>query len=176
MSAITIFLGRLVGLYLVAISGGMLANRRRTLATLDEMARSGPWTLFSGMVATAGGLAVVLGHQVWSGGALRVFVTLVSWAALLEGMTLLLVPAERIAAAYKAIGFKRFFHVWMVANAVEVALTTLKTSPLASLRADQGIAPHGARASLALICLRGRGLIRGRMRYDNWNRPMVRRP
>ena len=72
MSAITIFLGRLLGLYLVAISGGMLANRRRTLATLDEMARSGPWMLFSGMVATAGGLAVVLGHQVWSGGALPV--------------------------------------------------------------------------------------------------------
>ena len=115
MSAITIFLGRLLGLYLVAISGGMLANRSRTLATLDEMARSGPWMLFSGMVATAGGLAVVLGHQVRSGGALPVVVTLVGWAALLKGVTLLLVPSERIASAYKAIGFERFFHVWMVA-------------------------------------------------------------
>ena len=115
MSAITIFLGRLLGLYLVAISGGMLANRSRTLATLDEMARSGPWMLFSGMVGCAGGLAVVLGHQVWSGGALPVVVTLVGWAALLKGVTLLQVPAERIAASYKAIGFERFFHVWMVA-------------------------------------------------------------
>ncbi len=44
-----------------------------------------------------------------------VVVTLVGWAALLKGVTLLLVPAERIAAAYKAIGFERFFHVWMVA-------------------------------------------------------------
>ena len=115
MSAIPIFLGRLLGLYLVAISGGMLASRYRTLATLDEMARSGPWMLFSGMVATAGGLAVVLGHQVWSGGALPVVVTLVGWAALLKGVTLLLVPSERIAAVYKAIGFERFFHLWMVA-------------------------------------------------------------
>jgi hypothetical protein len=113
MSAITIFLGRLLGLYLVAISGGMLANRRRTLATLDEMARSGPWMLLSAMVATAGGLAVMLGHQVWGGGALPVLVTLVGWAALLKGVTLLPVPSERIAAAYKAIGFERFFHVWM---------------------------------------------------------------
>jgi hypothetical protein len=48
MSATTIFLGRLLGLYFVAISIGMFANRRRTLATLDEMARSGPWMLFSG--------------------------------------------------------------------------------------------------------------------------------
>lgn len=114
MSATTIFLGRLLGLYLVAISASMLANRRRTLATLDEMARSGPWMLFSGMVATAAGLAVVLGHNVWSGGALPVVVTLMGWAALLKGVALLLVPSDRMADAYKGIGFERFFHVWMV--------------------------------------------------------------
>ncbi len=114
MSSTTIFLGRLLGLYLVAISVGMLVNRRRTLNTLQDMARSGPWMLFSGMVATAAGLAVVLGHPVWSGGALPVAVTLVGWAALMKGVTLLLIPGERIAAAYKGIGFERFFPVWMV--------------------------------------------------------------
>ena len=114
MSPTTVFLGRLIGLYLVAISVGMLANRRRTLATLDEMARSGPWMLFSGMVATAAGLAVVLCHKVWSGGALPVVVTLVGWAALLKGVALLLVPPERMADAYKAIRFERFFFAWMV--------------------------------------------------------------
>ncbi len=114
LCATTIFLGKLLGLYLVAISVGMLVNRRRTLATLDEMARSGPWMLFSGMVATAAGLAVVLGHNVWSGGALPVAVTLMGWAALLKGVALLLVPAERMADAYKGIGFERFFHVWMI--------------------------------------------------------------
>ena len=115
MFATTVFLGRLLGLYLVAISLGMLANRRRTVDTLDEMARSGSWMLFSGMVATAAGLAVVLGHQVWSGGALPVVVTLMGWAALLKGVTLLLVPAERMADAYKGIGFERFFYAWLVA-------------------------------------------------------------
>lgn len=114
MSTTTIFLGRLLGLYLVAISLGMLVNRRRTLETLDEMARNGPWMLFSGMVATAAGLAVVIGHQVWSGGVLAIVVTLVGWAALLKGLALLLIPAEQMAAAYKGIGFKRFFHAWMV--------------------------------------------------------------
>ena len=115
MSATTVFLGRLLaGLYLIAISAGMLANRQRTMAALDEMARRGPWMLFSGMVATAAGLAVVLGHQVWSGGALPIVVTLTGWAALLKGVTLPAVPGERIAAAYKGIGFERFFHVWMI--------------------------------------------------------------
>jgi hypothetical protein len=88
MSTTTIFLGRLLGLYLVAISVGM--------------------------VATGVGLAVVLGHQVWSGGALQIVVTLVGWAALLKGIVLLLVPAEHVADGYKGIGFERFFQVWMV--------------------------------------------------------------
>jgi hypothetical protein len=114
MSTTTIFLGKFLGLYLVAISIGMLANRRRTLEALDEITRSGPWMLFSGVVATAAGLAVVIGHQVWSGGPLPVVVTLVGWAALLKGVTLLLVPAGRMAAVYRGLGFERFFYAWMV--------------------------------------------------------------
>ena len=109
----TVFLGKLIGLYLVASAGGMFANRRRAMAALDEMARSGPWMLFSGMAATAAGLAVVLGHQVWRGGPLPVLVTLAGWAALLKGLTLLLVPAERVAAAYRGAGFERYFRIWM---------------------------------------------------------------
>jgi hypothetical protein len=42
----TIFLGRLLGPFLVAISVSMLVHRRRTLA---EMARGGSWMPFSGM-------------------------------------------------------------------------------------------------------------------------------
>jgi uncharacterized membrane protein HdeD (DUF308 family) len=125
MSLTTVFLGRLLGLYLIAIAVAMLASRRRALATLDEMARSGPWMLFSGMVATAAGLAIVLGHNVWTGGALAVVVTLFGWAALLKGVSLLLVPPEQMAAAYKGLGFERFFYVWIGAVLVLGLLITL---------------------------------------------------
>jgi hypothetical protein len=113
MTGTTIFLGKLLGLYLVAISLGMIANRWRTMAAFDDMARSGPWMLFSGMAATAGGLAIVVGHQIWTGGALPVLVTLTGWSALLKGLTLLLVPGDRISAAYKGAGFERYFGAWM---------------------------------------------------------------
>ena len=56
---------------------------------------------------------IVLGHNVWSGGALTVVVTLSGWAALPKGVSLLLVPPEQMAAAYKGLGFERFFYVWM---------------------------------------------------------------
>jgi uncharacterized membrane protein HdeD (DUF308 family) len=125
MSPTTVLLGRLLGLYLIAIAVAMLASRRRALATLDEMARSGPWMLFSGMVAMAAGLAIVLGHNVWTGGALAVVVTLFGWAALLKGVSLLLVPPEQMAAAYKGLGFERFFYVWIGAVLVLGLLITL---------------------------------------------------
>ena len=113
MSTTTVFLGKLFGFYLIAISITMFVNKRRTLATLDEMVRSGPGMLFSGMVATAAGLATVLGHNVWSGGVLAVVVTLFGWAALLKGVSLLLIPPEQMAAVYKGLGFERLFYVWM---------------------------------------------------------------
>src|ERR1700677_1018715 len=113
MSATTVFLGKLLGLYLIAISAGMLANKRRALATLDEMARSGPWMLFSGMVATAAGLAVLLAQDVWRSGALPVAVTLVGWMALLKGLALLMVPPSAMASAYESAGFERYFRAWM---------------------------------------------------------------
>lgn len=121
----TIFLGKLLGLYLIAISIGMLVGKRRTLATLDEMARSGPWMLFSGMAATSVGLAIVLGHNLWTGGVLAVVVTLFGWAALVKGLALLLVPPEQMAATYKSLGFERYFHVWMGAVLVVGLLITL---------------------------------------------------
>jgi hypothetical protein len=49
------FLGRLLGPFLVANSVSMLVHRRRTLATLAEMARGGSWMPFSGMVANRRG-------------------------------------------------------------------------------------------------------------------------
>ena len=113
MSPTTVFLGKLIGLYLAAISVALLASKSRTLATLDEMARSGPWMLFSGMVAAAAGLAIVLTNNVWGGGALAVAVTLTGWAALLKGLSLLVVPPDMMAAAYKAAGFEQYFYLWM---------------------------------------------------------------
>lgn len=113
MSTITVFLGKLLGLYLIAVSVAMLARKQRMLETLDQMARNGPWMLFSGMIATTAGLAIVLAHSVWEGGALAVAVTLVGWVALLKGLALLLVSPDAMAKAYESMGFERHIHLWM---------------------------------------------------------------
>ncbi len=113
MSTTTVFLDKLLGLYLIAISVAMLARKQRMLETLDQIVRSGPWTLFSGMAATAAGLAIVLTHTIWTGGSLAIAVTLIGWVALLKGLALLLVPPDAMARAYEFMGFERHFQLWM---------------------------------------------------------------
>lgn len=125
MPGSTLFLGKLIGLYLIAISVGMLVNRNRTLATLAEMARSGPWMLFSGMAATVAGLAVLLGGGD-GGGVLGVLVSLTGWLSLLKGLALLVVPPSKIGETYRRLGYERHFPAWMsVVLALGLALSAL---------------------------------------------------
>jgi hypothetical protein len=49
------------------------------------------------MLGTAAGLAIVLGHQVWSGGVLPVLVTAIGWVVLIRG-TILLFLSQRATA------------------------------------------------------------------------------
>jgi hypothetical protein len=44
----------------------------------------------------AAGLAIILGHNVWSGGALPVVVTLVGWLIFAKGLLLMLVTPETL--------------------------------------------------------------------------------
>jgi hypothetical protein len=44
----------------------------------------------------AAGLAIILGHNVWSGGALPVVVTLVGWLIFAKGLVLMLVTPETL--------------------------------------------------------------------------------
>ncbi len=109
----TLFLGKLLGLYLIAISIGLLLGKRRALAALDEMARSGAWMLFTGLVATAAGVALTLARDVFSGGGLTIAVTLVGWAVLLKGLALLIAPPSALAEVHKSVISERYFSVCM---------------------------------------------------------------
>jgi hypothetical protein len=50
--------------------------------------------LVLGIITVAAGLAMVLAHNIWSGGAQPVVVTLVGWIALIKGLLILFLPAD----------------------------------------------------------------------------------
>jgi hypothetical protein len=56
----------------------------------------GPVMLVYAIFSLAAGLAIILGHNVWSGGTLPVIVTLVGWLIFAKGLVLLLVTPETL--------------------------------------------------------------------------------
>lgn len=118
MSPLTIYLGKLFGLYCMTLALGMMANRRVTLAAVESMIRSPPILLFVDIVTLSIGLAMVLGHNIWSGGALPVVVTVLGWATLIKGLLFLFLPQERMIGLYKAMQYERLFFVYMAGTLV----------------------------------------------------------
>jgi hypothetical protein len=112
----TRFLGKLLGLFLLLSSAGILTHKQDTVAALTALVSDAPLLLVTGMLVLAAGLAMVLGHNVWSGGALPIVVTLLGWVFLIRGTLLLLLPARATTALFEMIQFERFFYLYASIN------------------------------------------------------------
>ena len=97
MSTRTIFLSRLIGLYCIVVALSMVIRKQATVFAVEAMLRNPSMMLFLGMVAVVAGLAMILAHNIWSGGAMTVVVTLVGWIALIKGLLILFLPADAYA-------------------------------------------------------------------------------
>ena len=58
------------------------------------MIQDSPLLFIAGLMGVSAGLAIVLTHNVWSGGALPIIVTLFGWASLIKGVLLLVLSQE----------------------------------------------------------------------------------
>jgi hypothetical protein len=114
MSFLTEFLARLIGIYCVIVAAAMLIKRRETIATVNAMLEDPGAIMLSGVIALMIGLAVILGHNVWTGGVLPILVTLVGWSAAIKGAWLLATPSAILRKMYAAMHYERFFVVYMV--------------------------------------------------------------
>lgn len=86
-------------------------NSRALLATIDELVRSRGLMLIAGSFNLAAGLAIVLGHNVWSGGVLTVVVTLIGWLVALRGVVWLFTPQEKLVQYYEALHSEQNYYV-----------------------------------------------------------------
>jgi hypothetical protein len=115
MSQLTVFLARLLGLFTVLVIAAMLL---RGSAVIDAALGNQPVMLTYGIISLALGLAMVLGHNVWSGGALPVVVTLVGWLILVKGLVLLLVSPEAMARIYAQAQYRENFNLYLLPSLV----------------------------------------------------------
>jgi hypothetical protein len=119
MSSRTIYLARLLGLYSIAVALSMLLHKQAMVDLVAALVGSTPLAFITGMVAVTAGLAVILGHNVWSGGALPVVVTVIGWWSLFKGLFLLFVPQATIAGL---LGGGRYEQMYYVSPTVTLVL------------------------------------------------------
>ena len=74
MSNETRFLSRLIGVYCLLAALSMLVRRETMIDTVTALVTDGALLHFAGVVIVAAGLALVLAHNLWPGGALAVTV------------------------------------------------------------------------------------------------------
>ena len=97
MSSRTIYLSRLIGLYCILVIPSLIIRKQATVFAVEAMLRNPSMMLMLGIIAVAAGLAMVLAHNIWRGGAMPVVVTLVGWLALIKGLLFLFLPADSVA-------------------------------------------------------------------------------
>jgi hypothetical protein len=113
MSARTIFLSRLIGWYGVLAALAMAAHRQATVDMVTAMLHNPPALFLAALFGLLGGLAIVIGHNVWSGGAATIVVTLMGWSALLKGLLLMfLTPDASVALCLGTLQYERFFYFY----------------------------------------------------------------
>ena len=122
MSDRTKYLSRLMGLYCLIVSL-LMAIQKLTIVEIENSIIHNPTALYIlGIFTLLGGLAIVLAHHQWSGGALAVAVTLLGWMTLIKG--LLLAQPEAAARFYGHLQYERFYYVYVaISFAVGVGLT-----------------------------------------------------
>jgi len=115
VSRLTIFFARFIGLFTVLLVVALLV---RGNAVVETAVSDGPVMLVYAIISLAAGLAMILGHNVWSGGALPVVVTLVGWLILTKGLTLLFVTSEALKQLFDHMQYGEHYYLYLTPSLV----------------------------------------------------------
>ena len=111
MSKLTIFLARSIGLFMVLLVAGFLVRG----GTAIEVTIEDEGVMISyAIISLAMGVAMVIGHNVWSGGALPVVVTLVGWLVLAKGFLLLVLAPDEMSAMVQRMGYAEHYRLLLM--------------------------------------------------------------
>jgi hypothetical protein len=114
MPARTAFLSRLIGLYCILMALAMASHRELAADTVTALLHNAPLLFVLGAIVVIGGLAMVLGHNVWSGGPPAVVVSIIGWATLIKGVLFLFLSPEAESEVFLGVlHYAQLFYVYV---------------------------------------------------------------
>jgi len=115
MSRLTVFLARFIGLFTVLLIAALLL---RGSAMIETAIVDKPLMFTYAIISLALGLAMILGHNVWSGGALPVVVTLVGWLIFAKGLLLLFLTPEALTQLIERMQYGEHMYLYVAPSLV----------------------------------------------------------
>ncbi len=115
MSRLTIFLARLIGLFTVLLIAALLL---RGSSMVETLIADRPLMLTYAIISLAIGLAMILGRNVWSGGALPVVITLVGWLILAKGLLLMFLTPEALTQFVERVHYGEHIYLYVAPSLV----------------------------------------------------------
>ena len=115
MSRLSVFLARFIGLFTVLLVVALLV---RGSASVEAAVADRPVMLVYAIISLAAGVAMILGHNVWSGGALPVVVTLVGWLILAKGIVLLLLTPDALQQIFDHMQYGQHYYLYLAPSLV----------------------------------------------------------
>ncbi len=115
MSPLTLFLGKFLGLSCLLMCAVLVARPKASQQAINSMMETPGLILVTAIFTMAGGAALVIGHNVWSGGALPIAVTVLGWLTLIKGVALMAIPPRGLTAFYQALNYPAWFRPYMAA-------------------------------------------------------------
>jgi hypothetical protein len=110
----TIFLSRLAGLFCLVFAIAALMHKAEMVEMSTEIVNAPALLLIYAMFTLLAGLAMVLAHNIWTGGAMPVVVTVVGWMVLIKGAALMLMTPGELAGIIAAGHYPDFYYEYTV--------------------------------------------------------------
>ena len=114
MTPLTIYLARLFGLGLVLMCALFAIRPEAALPAIQSMMASPGLLLIAGLFTLIAGLAMVIGHNRWSGGGVTIAVTVLGWLTLIKGAAIVATPPRTLSNVYHGMGYPGSFRAMMV--------------------------------------------------------------
>ena len=100
----------LVSAVIVAVA--MFVPKREMIEIVLSLIQDRPLLFIVEIFGLIAGLAMVLGHTVWSKGFLAFVVTLIGWITLIRSIVLLFLPAEAVGRFVKTIRYEQNYYLF----------------------------------------------------------------
>jgi len=96
----------------------MMPRKQTTVAIIKALVGNPPLLLFVEVLGRAAGLAMIIGHNIWSDGALPVVITLLGWGLAIRGAGLLALSPAAVSSVVDALRYEEFFYWYMGATLI----------------------------------------------------------